>query len=81
MAKLQSKLWGGAIAPGWPRPKTPARMVGESCWSHLNSMDYIGKVLEKIRDWAQRVVDSLLGPQAEPEPELIPIPTNDRRRR
>lgn len=44
-------------------------------------MDYIGKVLEKIKDWANRVIDILLGPEAEPEPELIPIPVDDRRRR
>ncbi|MEM8637246.1 MAG: hypothetical protein AAGG51_00305 [Cyanobacteria bacterium P01_G01_bin.54] len=44
-------------------------------------MDYIGEILEKIKEWAQRVVDVLLGPQAEPEPELIPIPTNERWRR
>lgn len=44
-------------------------------------MDYIGKVLEKLKDWANRVIDILLGPEAEPEPELIPIPINDRKRR
>lgn len=46
-------------------------------------MDYLDKVLEKLRDWARGLIDSLLGPEAEPEPELIPIPVNDppRRRR
>ncbi len=44
-------------------------------------MDYLDKVLEKIREWAQKVVEALLGPQAEPEAELIPIPVNDRSRR
>jgi hypothetical protein len=44
-------------------------------------MDYLEKVLEKIKEWAQKVVEALLGPQVEPEPELIPIPVNDRSRR
>ncbi|NJL82607.1 MAG: hypothetical protein HC890_05960 [Chloroflexaceae bacterium] len=44
----------------------------------------IGKVLEKLKDWAQKLIEILLGPQAEPEAELIPIPVNEpqhRRRR
>ncbi|BDI18599.1 MAG: hypothetical protein V7K50_11195 [Nostoc sp.] len=44
-------------------------------------MDYIEKVLEKLKELARRLIDSLLGPEAEPEPELIPIPVNDRSRR
>ena len=44
-------------------------------------MDYIEKVLEKLKEWARRLVESLLGPEAEPEGELIPIPVDDRRRR
>ena len=44
-------------------------------------MGYIEKVLEKLKEWADKVVETLLGPTAEPEPELIPIPVNDRRRR
>lgn len=44
-------------------------------------MDYIDKVLEKIRDWARRIVDALLGPEVEPEAELIPIPVDRRRYR
>jgi hypothetical protein len=43
-------------------------------------MGYIEKVLEKLKEWADKVVDTLLGPVAEPEPELIPIPVHDRRR-
>jgi hypothetical protein len=46
----------------------------------VNSMDYLEKILEKLREWAQQLIDSLLEPQIEPEPELIPIPTGDRRR-
>lgn len=40
----------------------------------------IGKILEKLKNWVNRVLDSLLGPSAQPEPEAIPIPVNDRRR-
>jgi hypothetical protein len=43
-------------------------------------MDYLDKVLEKLKEWAQKVIEALLGPQAEPEAELIPIPVNDRGR-
>jgi hypothetical protein len=41
-------------------------------------MDYIEKVLEKIKQWAGKLVEVLLGPEMQPEPELIPIPVNDR---
>lgn len=44
-------------------------------------MDYIDKLIEKLKEWTRKLVDSLLGPEAEPEPELIPIPVNDRSRR
>ncbi|MBD2090827.1 hypothetical protein H6F67_13305 [Microcoleus sp. FACHB-1515] len=44
-------------------------------------MDYIEKVLEKLKEWAQRIIDALLGPESQPEPEPIPIPVNDRQRR
>jgi hypothetical protein len=41
-------------------------------------MDYIDKVLEKVKELARRLIDALLGPAAEPEPELIPIPVHER---
>ncbi len=41
-------------------------------------MDYIDKVLEKLKEWAQTLIDVLLGPVGETEPELIPIPVRDR---
>lgn len=44
-------------------------------------MDYIEKVLEKLKDWARKLIETLMGPEAEAEPELIPIPVNDRSRR
>ena len=43
--------------------------------------DYIEKVLEKLKEWTRKIVEALLGPQAQPEPEPIPIPVNDRSRR
>ncbi|MEO1619574.1 MAG: hypothetical protein AAFU53_00920 [Cyanobacteria bacterium J06632_3] len=44
-------------------------------------MDYIDKVLEKLREWVDKVLDTLLGPQVEPEREPIPIPVDDHRAR
>jgi hypothetical protein len=44
-------------------------------------MDYLDDILEKIKDWAQKVIEVLLGSQPEPEAELIPIPVDDRSRR
>jgi hypothetical protein len=44
-------------------------------------MEQIGKIIEKIKEWAQRLIDVLLGPESEPEPELIPIPVKDNPRR
>ena len=44
-------------------------------------MDYIEKVLEKLKEWARKLIETLLGPEPEPEPELIPIPVNEPRHR
>ncbi|MEL6787510.1 MAG: hypothetical protein AAFO76_08900 [Cyanobacteria bacterium J06607_15] len=44
-------------------------------------MDYIDKILEKLKDIAQKLIEVLLGPDLEPERETIPIPVNDRQRR
>ncbi len=44
-------------------------------------MDYIGKVLEKLKQWAGKLIEALLGPEMQPEAELIPIPVDDRQRR
>lgn len=41
-------------------------------------MEFIEKVLEKLREWVQQLIDALLGPEVEPEPEPIPIPVRDR---
>ncbi|MBW4576666.1 MAG: hypothetical protein KME08_15430 [Aphanothece sp. CMT-3BRIN-NPC111] len=44
-------------------------------------MDYIDQVLEKLKEWARKLIEALVSPDAEPEPELIPIPVNDPQRR
>ena len=44
-------------------------------------MDYIEKVLEKLKELARKLIEAILGPEAEPEPELIPIPVDERVRR
>lgn len=44
-------------------------------------MDYIEKVLEKLKEWARKVIEALLGPEPEPEAEMIPIPVRDSERR
>ena len=44
-------------------------------------MDYIEQVLEKLKEWAGKLIEVLLGPEMQPEPELIPIPVEDRSRR
>jgi hypothetical protein len=44
-------------------------------------MDYIDKILEKIKEWARKIVEAILGPETQPEPEPIPIPVHDRGRR
>jgi len=44
-------------------------------------MDHIDKVLEKLKEWARKLIETLLSPEGQPEPELIPIPVNDPRHR
>jgi hypothetical protein len=44
-------------------------------------MDYIEKVLEKLKELARKLIEAILGPEVEPEPELIPIPVDERSRR
>jgi hypothetical protein len=44
-------------------------------------MDYIEKVLERLKHWAGKLIEVLLGPEMQPESELIPIPVDDRVRR
>ncbi|MFE4106322.1 hypothetical protein [Almyronema epifaneia] len=44
-------------------------------------MDYIEKALEKLKEWVDKLVDALFGPQPQPEQEPIPVPVDDRPRR
>jgi hypothetical protein len=44
-------------------------------------MDYIDQVLEKLKEWARKLVEALLGPEAQPEPEPIPVPVREPQRR
>ena len=42
-------------------------------------MDYLDKIIEKVKDFARKIIEILVGPEAEPELEVIPIPVRDRR--
>lgn len=44
-------------------------------------MDFIEQLLETLKEWARKIMDLVLGPQAEPEPEPIPIPVEEPYRR
>ncbi|MDJ0533825.1 MAG: hypothetical protein QNJ70_15270 [Xenococcaceae cyanobacterium MO_207.B15] len=44
-------------------------------------MDYLEKLLEKLKEWAQKLIEVLAGSETETEPELIPIPVKDPRHR
>jgi hypothetical protein len=37
-------------------------------------------VIDKLREWARKLIESVFGPEPEPEPELIPIPVRDHSR-
>ena len=44
-------------------------------------MEDIENVLEEIKEWIRKLIEALLSPDAQPEPELIPIPVNEPKRR
>ena len=44
-------------------------------------MDYIEQLLDRLKDIAQKLIEILLGPEVEPEREVIPIPVDDRQSR
>ncbi|MEL6855792.1 MAG: hypothetical protein AAFO83_11895 [Cyanobacteria bacterium J06607_13] len=44
-------------------------------------MDYIDKALDKLREWVDKVMDALFGPQGEPDVIPIPVPVDDRQSR
>jgi hypothetical protein len=60
--------------------KTATKKQKVDCWSRL-LMDYIEQVLEKLKEWAQKLIEILLGPEPEPEADLIPVPVDEPRRR
>ncbi len=41
-------------------------------------MNYIQEILEKLEEWANKLMDLLLGPDVQVEPEMVPIPVQDR---
>jgi hypothetical protein len=41
-------------------------------------MEYLERILDTLKDFARKVIETLLGPESEPELELIPIPVRDR---
>ncbi|CBN58506.1 MULTISPECIES: hypothetical protein [Kamptonema] len=43
-------------------------------------MEEIEKVLEEITEWIRKLIEALLSPDTQPEPELIPIPVNEPKR-
>jgi hypothetical protein len=43
-------------------------------------MDYLDEVIEKLREWARKLIESVFRSEPEPEPELIPIPMRDHSR-
>ena len=43
-------------------------------------MELVDRILEKLREWVDRIADTL-GGMVEPEPQPIPIPVHDRVRR
>jgi hypothetical protein len=44
-------------------------------------MDYIDRILEKLKEWTRRLIEALLGPEPQAEPEPIPVPVRDPDRR
>ena len=44
-------------------------------------MDFIEEILDKVRELVRKLLDTLLGPEAQPEHELIPVPVDEKRRR
>ena len=44
-------------------------------------MDFIEQLLDTLKEWARKIMDLVLGPEAEPEPEPIPIPVDQPSRR
>ncbi len=43
-------------------------------------MDYIDKALDKLREWVDKVIEALFGPEHQSEPDLVPVPVEEPRR-
>ncbi len=43
-------------------------------------MDYIDKALDKLREWVDKVIEALFGPEHQAEPDLVPVPVEEPRR-
>lgn len=43
-------------------------------------MQYLEQALEKLKNWSRKLIELLLGPEMEPEVEVIPVPVEDRGR-
>jgi hypothetical protein len=41
-------------------------------------MEYLEKILDALKHLARKVIDTVFGPEAEPELEMIPIPVRAR---
>ncbi len=42
-------------------------------------MNYIQEILDKLAEWANKIMDLLLGPDVQVESELVPIPVKNHR--
>jgi len=40
-------------------------------------MEHIEEALGKLKDWARKLIELLLGPDMEPEVEPIPVPVDE----
>ncbi|MBW4657104.1 MAG: hypothetical protein KME15_00365 [Drouetiella hepatica Uher 2000/2452] len=53
-------------------------------WAYMEGaiqvIDYIERALERLKDWAGRLIEALLGPDAQPEPVPVPVRNDERRR-
>lgn len=46
----------------------------------FSPMELLERILDKLREWTEQLIDVLLGPDAQPEAQAIPVPVHDRRR-
>jgi hypothetical protein len=44
-------------------------------------MDYLNEAWEKLKEWSRRLIETLLGPEEEPEYEPIPVPVDEQNNR